>query len=286
MSQSVNITSFDCRFTAEQLKMFRNSKSFQDWLIPYEDSSQYLLEEVVLTDLDIFGNRVGFSKFEAKIFDRINKIYLPGIVLLRGDSVAILVIIRCSDNLDVSPKVLLTKQFRTSQSTVVYETIAGMMDSSQKIKGKALDELKGESGIELESKQLINLTEWAGINQGMMMSPGLQDERIHILFTELNMTESEIDNLEDSQHGVLDEGEVIRLMTVNIDDAYQIGDAKLLSALLLYREYKTIPVRSSNFKKWFIGFLEFIQVILLTGIVSIMGYLIFSISLSIFMNTL
>ena len=147
-------------------------------------------------------------------------------------------VVRCSDNPSIPTKVVLTKQFRTAMSSEVVETVAGMMDDSQQVRGKALDELKEEAGIELDGDKLVNLTEWAGMKEGMLVSPGLVDERMHLLFTELLLTEKEIGQFRDQQHGVLEEGEVIRLETVNLEDAYQVGDAKLLSALLLYDKYQ------------------------------------------------
>ena len=232
------IKSLNDRYTEMQLKLFQESKPFQKWLQRYEEWPQYRLEEVVVSDLDMFGSRLGFSKFTARVVDVSTGVELPGIVVLRGDSVAVMVVVRCSDNPSIPNKVMLTKQFRTAMSSEVVETVAGMMDDSQQVRGKALDELKEEAGIELDGDKLVNLTEWAGMKEGLLVSPGLVDERMHLLFTELLLTEKEIGEFRDQQHGVLEEGEVIRLETVNLEDAYQVGDAKLLSALLLYDKYQ------------------------------------------------
>jgi 8-oxo-dGTP pyrophosphatase MutT (NUDIX family) len=235
MMNTLNMTSE--RYSDKDLELLQESLPFQKWYSRLSRFSRYLVEGIEVTDLNRFGSRLGFSKFTARVRDTVSGVYVPGITLLRGDSVAVMVVIRCSDDAVMPRKILLTKQFRTPVGGEVLELVAGMMDDSQQLKGKAIDELREEAGIKLEGKDLFNLTQWAGIKDGIMMSPGLLDERIHLFFTEIEMTRDQILNLQDQEHGVRGEGEVIRLQTINIDDAHKIGDAKLLSAVYLYQNY-------------------------------------------------
>lgn len=225
------------RYQETDLQCFQDSMPFQKWLSRLSRFPNYVVEAIEVTDLNRFGPRLGFSKFTARVRDTVSGVYVPGITLLRGDSVAVMVIIRCSDDPYMPKKLLLTKQFRTPVGKEVLELVAGMMDDSQQLKGKAIDELREESGIELDGKDLFNLTQWAGMEEGIMMSPGLLDEHIHLFFTEIELSREDILNLEDQEHGVRGEGEVIRLHTIPLQDAYKIGDAKLLSAVYLYQNY-------------------------------------------------
>ena len=235
-----SISSLNDRYGQSQLDTFRECRPFQDWYTEFQsdpNNEKYSLEKVILTDLDMFGPRVGFCKFTAVIKEKKTGIHLPGITVLRGPSVAILVIINCSDNPHLPKKVLLTKQFRTPVAKEVIEVPAGMLDTSNNICSKALEELKEETGINVGVDDLVNLTERSGMSKGILMSPGLLDERIHLFSTKIDLTESQIKQLEKEERGEKDEGEIIHLTTIDLDKAHTIPDAKILSLLLLNQIY-------------------------------------------------
>lgn len=240
MSSNIKITALNNRFNETQLNCFKESKQFQDWLREFNsnyDNKKYNLQQIELTDLDMFGMSVGFSKFTVYIKDKETGVFLPGITVLRGKSIGILVVVKCRDNIDIPNKIVLTKQFRAAASKEILEIPAGMLDGSNNPCGKAIDELKEETGIILKGSDLFNLTKFVGIQDGIYMSPGLLDEKIELFSTELLLTENEIKELETRNTGVLEQGEIIKLVTMNLHEAYNIPDAKLLSALLLYQQY-------------------------------------------------
>jgi hypothetical protein len=220
----------------EEIEMFRQSQPFQTWWGRMERQTEVVVEKVVLSDLSMFGPRVGFSKFTAIVRDRETGVMLPGICVLRGDSVAVLIILSCGDYPTEPKRLLLTRQFRVPVGEEILEVVAGMMDGNNGVMGKAIDEVREEAGILLESNQLVSLTDWAGLDKGVVMSGGLVDERIHLYSCEVTMTLLEIEQLENQLHGVKEEGEQIRLTTIPLNEAYMVGDAKLLSALYLYQE--------------------------------------------------
>lgn len=240
MPNTLVITSLKDRYDADEVTTFRNCRPFQDWYAEFQSNpynERLILEKVILSDLDMFGPRVGFCKFTAVVKDKATGIQLPGICLLRGPSVAILVIINCSDNPHLAQKVLLTKQFRSAVAGELKEIPAGMLDASQNVSSKALDELAEETGIHLTQKDLFDLTGWAKMPKGMLVSPGLLDERIHLFSTEISLTEKQMNDLENEEKGEKSEGEIIHLATVDLEEAHTIPDAKLLSSLLLYNKW-------------------------------------------------
>ena len=211
------------------------SSQFREWTRKFEENPEndkYLIKKITFTDLDKFGKSVGFCKFTLDIY--LNGIKLPGIVVLRGDSVAVLVIIRCSGRED---QILLTRQFRTAAGGEVLETVAGMLDGSRELCGTAAKELKEETGIILQESEMVNLTNFLNMKEGILMSGGLVDERMHILLAAIEMTEEELNKLPSYEMGNSLEGEVIRLETIPFRSGYTIPDAKLLLALSLYQQY-------------------------------------------------
>ena len=116
--------------TPKQAEMTLQSKPFRKWVHrietsvtnhPGEPHRQVNIESVELQSVDIFGARgVGFAKIKShctlQLEENSNQtsesttIHLPGICLLRGDAVAILVALFCTD--DGSVHSLLTEQPR------------------------------------------------------------------------------------------------------------------------------------------------------------------------------
>lgn len=116
--------------TPEQAKMTLESKPFRKWVQRIETSAsshpgeprRYVnIESVELQSVDLFGARgVGFAKIKSHCtlqmegnesnVKETTTINLPGICLLRGDAVAILVALFCTD--DGSIHSLLTEQPR------------------------------------------------------------------------------------------------------------------------------------------------------------------------------
>ena len=106
----------------------------------------------------MFGPRMGFVKFKGDITDEQGRV-IPSIVFMRGASVGML-IVTCEE--DKRQYTVLTVQPRVPTGKYALEELpAGMLDASGSFVGAAAKELQEETGIIVNEKDLIDLTEKA-----------------------------------------------------------------------------------------------------------------------------
>ena len=131
------------------------------------------LYTITITDIDHFtSTRIGFVKMKVDCRYADNT-RLPGIVLLRGDSVAIMIRVKCLDHVHV----IMVQQPRIPLGSLhVLELPAGMLDGSGDFVGVAQKELEEECGIKVMQNDLVELTGACG---GLAMSGGLCDGIFH-----------------------------------------------------------------------------------------------------------
>ena len=151
--------------------------------------------------LHMFGTRrVGFVKIKADASLCNNGVVLsdkiPGIALLRGNAVGVLVALQCEDG---KVYTILVDEARIPIGAVsCLELPAGMIDfEKDTIVGTAAKELEQECGIRLKASELINLTDLAFADAhekghlpylGIAPSPGGCDEFIAIIYVEKKVT--------------------------------------------------------------------------------------------------
>jgi len=208
---------------------------FQSWLGSLDASLD--LQSVEFQSLDRFGpTRVGFLKFASKIVR--NGVPIPGIVVLRGQAVALLLIITNEETGEEWS--ILTEQPRVPTGRLLRELPAGMTDSNGNLRGVAIKELEEECGIVAKPEDLIDLVELAygGAQPGIYMSPGLLDESIRLFLWKTRMPDRRIRELEGKLGGV-DAHEQIQLRLVRFADLWKSApDAKSLSSIALYQALK------------------------------------------------
>ncbi|CAN6600026.1 hypothetical protein TRVA0_001S08240 [Trichomonascus vanleenenianus] len=221
----------------EQLEKFG---PFQRWKTRMERSLReqkdvFELSKIQIQNADFFGNnRLGFLKFKAHVTHTNGK-HVPGVVVLRGDSVAMLVIVTVKE--DPSRKyVVLTRQPRVAAGNLsLTELPAGMIDDGTFV-GAAAREIEEECGFKIEESDLkeLNLKSKES-DSGWFSSPGLLDEQMQFFLYERTMPESEIGELKGKLTG--DENEVISLELRPLETFFDepIADAKALMALALYK---------------------------------------------------
>ncbi|MDI1492201.1 MAG: hypothetical protein OHK93_003413 [Ramalina farinacea] len=174
------------------LNTLQNSLSTQQVPNHPFHASPYKLRRIDIQTVDFFGgSRIGFVKLKAEVSSDDGQ-KLPGSVFLRGGSVGMMV--RTLDKFfgsETDKHVILTVQPRVpAGSLALVELPAGMIDDAGTFAGAAAKEITEETGLEIPSDNLINMTEMAlpesnGANterlqRAMYPSAGGSDEFIPI----------------------------------------------------------------------------------------------------------
>jgi ADP-sugar diphosphatase len=144
------------------LETLRHSLSVQKSLKSHPfHSSPYALRSIEIQSADFFGGgRLGFLKLKAEIANDDGE-HLPGSVFMRGGSVAILIILTPSEPTSGEAQeeyTILTVQARVPAGSLSFtELPAGMLDDSGTFAGAAAKEIAEETGLEISSRELIDM---------------------------------------------------------------------------------------------------------------------------------
>lgn len=232
------------------LSILQNSLSLQHQQTHTFHSAPYALRSISIQAVDFFGGgRIGFIKLKAEVSnDKGEK--LPGSVFLRGGSVGMMLVLQPDDvaqDSEDEKQVILTLQPRIPAGSLSFaELPAGMLDDSGTFAGGAAKEIKEETGLEIEEKELINLTsltlsnlktgEEEKLQEGVYPSAGGCDEFIPIFLWQKRVPRNTLKEWQGKLTGLREEGEKITLMLCPLKDVWKQGgrDAKVLSGLALY----------------------------------------------------
>ncbi|EED18099.1 NUDIX family hydrolase, putative [Talaromyces stipitatus ATCC 10500] len=223
--------------------------------------SPYMLRKIDIQAVDYFGGgRLGFSKMKVDVSNDIGE-SLPGSILLRGGSVAMLLILQADDVPSTSEKdkyVIMTIQPRIPAGTLKFAEIpAGMLDDSGTFAGGAAKEIHEETGLSIPQDELIDMTALASatesegnlLQKAVYPSPGGSDEFIPVFLCQKRMSRKDIEGMQGRLTGNRNEKEKITLKIVPLEELWREGfrDAKTLAAWALYeglrREGKDLSCR-------------------------------------------
>jgi ADP-sugar diphosphatase len=160
-----------------------------------------------------------------------------GVVLLRGNAVGVLVVLRCEGK----KYLLLVRQPRlaiTEEASL--EIPAGILDWSGDYRKVALSELEEEAQIEADESELIDLSEfwWKDSTPGFAGSCGILDERIRLYAIERDVTREQLEAMDGKNQTYVDENEWIRTEVLPYEEAaHKFVDGKNLIALFLYERW-------------------------------------------------
>ncbi|KAH8180219.1 NUDIX domain-containing protein [Sarocladium implicatum] len=216
-------------------------------------SSPYALRSITIQSYDLFSSsRLGFLKLTADVKNSADE-SLPAAALLRGPSVAMLVILVPED----APEeryVVLTVQPRVPAGSLAFVEIpAGMVDGEGNFKGVAAKEIEEELGLVIKEDQLTCLSDLAvpsnnstsndndeGLPAAMFPSAGGCDEHVTIYAHERRVPRAQLEEWTGKLTGLRDHGEKITLKLVAMGDLWKEGarDAKALAALALWEGAK------------------------------------------------
>jgi len=219
----------------------------------------FTLRSITVQSVDWFGQKIGFIKFSAVLRNAEGKA-VPGVVFMRGGSVAMLMVLRPKDSRD-ERLVVMTEQPRVPAGSLSFlEIPAGMLDDAETFSGKAAEEIEEETGFKIHKSELINLTELALMNSkipekslqnAMYSTPGGSDEFIPIFLWEKELDRQEIEDLRGKLTGQRMQGEMITLRVCDYEDLWREGarDAKTLAAWALYEGLNRAGIVQAELKK-------------------------------------
>ena len=224
----------------DQIDALILAPKFINWLKKF-DQEQIQVRTVTITDIDWFSatpnpQKLGFVKCSSEAYDYdTGKKIMSNISFIRGDSVAILILVKVCNSGSGKNKeyVLLCEQNRLPIGRKAREIPAGMMDAEGNIVSVVLKEVKEETGFDIKHKsELQSLGSY-------FASPGGSDEAIHLFAWTTTITESEFQKKREIMYGLSEENEEIKLSFVELKDfktdkMYAIGDAKAEIALGRY----------------------------------------------------
>ena len=212
------------------------SRIFRDWLSA--TSEKFRISKIHFTSVDYLrnGHQPLFIKLNATAT-------LPdgrpvhGIVLVRGNAVGILVVLRCEGK----KYLLLVRQPRFAISEQAsLEIPAGILDWTGDYRKVALSELEEEAQIKADDSELIDLMDfwYQGRSEGFAASCGLLDERIRLYAIERDVTPEQLAAMDGKDQQYTEEIEWIKTVVLPYEDAArQFVDGKNLIALFLYERW-------------------------------------------------
>jgi hypothetical protein len=210
---------------------------FLNWLDAFP-LDKFDLRSINLTDVDWFGSssnpeKLGFLKFKCDVYTKLGE-PLDGIVFLRGDCGAVLIVVTDEFGKDY---VMLTEQPRVPTGGYKEEIVAGMFDarSGKTVINNVLkEEIKQETGLELDDNSLLykRLGEFT-------LSGGGSDEKVHLAVWRTQLDSDKIAEMKMTQFGEQDSNEKIRLKFYSAETFEQelprIADAKTSLAWFLFK---------------------------------------------------
>ena len=199
-------------------RLLRNFAPLAEW---QDKITRGLLAEgavvhgVSVRDAYLFGPRIGFLLMD--VCAHMHGVALPGAVLLRGTSVAVLLWYRLANEVHV----VLVRQPRVATGRATWEVPAGMADGNGTLRGQMFTEIEEETGLTL------NVHDLQAVDAAPYTSCGLLDETLQ-LYTMQIPPNTLTATPEDKPRGNAAEGELItNVCAVPLSDPRTLEDGKL-----------------------------------------------------------
>lgn len=243
--------------TPGEAQMALECKQFTTWVARCEQTygnKLLKMHSVEIQSVDPFGKRgVGFVKVNAHctlIEGGVEHDHrMKGICFLKGDTVAVLVVLHCEDGTVHS---LLVEQPRVAIGQIsALELPAGMLDAEEDYRNPsraAVTVLELECGIAVETKELVNLTELAcqeATDAGHLPYPavassgGACDEFVRYFFIEKCVTVEQLKGLDKKMVAGKEFSEFIYLNVVPWEQLWKIsGDSKTMIAMFMLEQLR------------------------------------------------
>ena len=184
------------------------------------------IKSIRIDKVNFFGNEIGFIYLESEIF--VNGNQVPGIAFLRGDSVAVMLVLNTINNQkDNEQYTILVEQYRPNIGKFSKGIPAGMIDNEGEITSTAITEIEEEVGkLGITKDNLKFLTEYHPSNGGC-------DEKITIFSAEVFVNYEKLMGFQDKITGSASEKEIIKLDVIKLKNIVNYG----MKANLAFNEF-------------------------------------------------
>lgn len=218
---------FDLTGAQDTVELVGKSPIFVKWLKRIDARFRIKRVEVQAADTRFHGGLL-FAKLKAEVVDHEGQ-WVPGAVFLRGDAVAVLIVLRCGGK----EHVLLVSQPRFPAGVFAsIEIPAGMIDEHSTAIETAVREVEEETHINVTADQLRCLGEY-------YPSGGGSDEKITCYVCELETSAEQLAAMQGAAGGVEHEHERITMLVVPLDELPKhTCDAKALLSYGWYRGWE------------------------------------------------
>jgi hypothetical protein len=188
------------------------------------NSSDMEIQSLTVRDSVLKGR---FNWLEGEVLNKMSGKVNKTFVLLRGDAVAILVLITNK----AQNYILVTEQLRAPTGGIRHEAIAGMMDDDGVASGVAIKEMEEETGIVVNPNELVEMGSYYS-------SQGIMDEKIRCFFMKRDMDDAQLAELTSKLRGEGDfEAIRLRLIPATWGEIFKTQDAKLISSYAMYQDF-------------------------------------------------
>ncbi|KAJ2824043.1 hypothetical protein GGI24_003516 [Coemansia furcata] len=225
--------------SAYSLEKIQQFPPLRAWLQSLDQQANIVVSKVCIQSVDEFkSGKIGFIKLSTDA--HVNGTRVPGIVFLRGPSVAVLLILRTQANgrvashLDTDYCVMVEQPRVAVANPALRELPAGMIDDDGGSAGvsTAVREILEETGISIEGGDLIELS-------SVYASPGACDESVGLYACEKVVTKEELERVRGRLGGLRGGGELITVRLVRVCDVWkETRDMKALAALYLWDQQR------------------------------------------------
>jgi 8-oxo-dGTP pyrophosphatase MutT (NUDIX family) len=171
------------------------------------------IKSIRIDKVNFFGKKIGFIYLESEIY--IDGIQVPGIGFIRGDSVAILLVLTAIIDNEVelaSKYTILVEQYRPNVGKFKKGIPAGMIDEEGQVTSTAIKEIEEEVGeLNIVEEDLQYLIEFSPSSGGC-------DENVILYAVEKDIDYDELMKFQDRITGSENENEVIKLDVLPLID--------------------------------------------------------------------
>lgn len=203
-------------YTREQIETIMKSHKLINYIDRNISNKNVKINSIRIDKVNFFGKNVGFIYLEADI--EVNGAKVPGIAFIRGDSVAILLVLNTINKNNEKEKYsIMVEQYRANIGKFTKEIPAGMIDEEGQVISTAIKEIEEEVGqLNITKENLTFITKYAP-------SAGGCDENISIYVAEIDIEYDTLMDFQDKITGAENENESIKLDVVKFKDIPNYG---------------------------------------------------------------